>query len=114
MVEELHLQLEKGPSLISLLVLADLLRGYPDKAVAGYLCEGFSMGFRIPSLMCLTSFWSKNLKSVVEMEDVVKKKTAKKMKAGKVLGPIPELPLPNLRVSPLGLFPKKEPGEFLF
>ena len=34
------------------------------------------------------------------------------VEAGRVTGPFDFRPLPNLRVSPLGLVPKKEPGQY--
>lgn len=39
-------------------------------------------------------------------------KTSKEAQAGGVLGPFTSLPLPNLQISPLGVVPKKVPGEF--
>lgn len=44
--------------------------------------------------------------------DVVRLKTAKEVKTGRVLAPFSEPPLPNLRVSPLGVGPTKAPGQF--
>lgn len=46
------------------------------------------------------------------MEEVVRKKIAKEVEAGRVAGPFFEQLLPNLHVSPLGLVPKKVLGEF--
>lgn len=45
-------------------------------------------------------------------EAVVRQKISKEVQAGRVVGPFASLPLPNLQVSPLGLVPKKVPGEF--
>lgn len=45
------------------------------------------------------------------MESVVQKKI-EKVCEGHVLGPFDEPPVPNLRVSPLGVVPKKAPREF--
>lgn len=46
------------------------------------------------------------------MEEVVHSTIDKVVQAGCVLGPFAEPPFPNLRVSPLGVVPKKPPGEF--
>lgn len=55
---------------------------------------------------------ARNLRSVFGMEEVVRAKIAKEAQAGRVLGPFSSLPLPNLQISPLGVVPKKAPGEF--
>ena len=39
-------------------------------------------------------------------------KLAKEIHAGRIIGPFDQPPLDNLRVSPLGVIPKKQPGEF--
>lgn len=46
------------------------------------------------------------------MEDVVRAKITKEVKASRVVGPFLEPPVPNLQVSPLDVVPKKTPGEF--
>lgn len=46
------------------------------------------------------------------MEEIVRLKLAKEVKLGRLLGPFSSPPLPNLRVSPLGVVPKKAPGQF--
>lgn len=86
--------------------LAMLLHGYPNRRAASYLFEGFSAGFRIPFTDCI------NLKSARELPCVVAKKLAKEHEAGRVAGPFLSPPLPNLRVSPLGVVPKKTPREY--
>ncbi|XP_062828282.1 uncharacterized protein LOC134296685 isoform X1 [Anolis carolinensis] len=63
------------------------------------------MGHRAP-------FRAPNLKSVIGMEDVVLAKINKEVAEGRVLGPFRSPPTPRLRVSPLGIVPKKAPGEF--
>lgn len=52
------------------------------------------------------------MKSARELPEVVAKKLDKECKAGRVAGPVPRPPLPNLLVSPLGVVPKKAEGEF--
>ncbi|XP_054843457.1 uncharacterized protein LOC129335043 [Eublepharis macularius] len=74
--------------------------------------QGFEFGFRIPFRGNRVPFMSPNLKSVVGMEEVVRAKIAKECAEGRVLGPFPSPPVPCLRVSPLGVVPKKAAGEF--
>lgn len=45
------------------------------------------------------------------MEQVVRENIAKEVSKGRVLGPFETPLLPNLRVSPLGVVPKKAPGN---
>ncbi len=42
----------------------------------------------------------------------VRRKLGKEIEAGRVAGPFAERPLPRLQCSPIGLVPKKAPGEF--
>ena len=46
------------------------------------------------------------------MESIVQQKIDKEVREGQVLRPFPTLPLENLRVSPLGIVPKKALYEF--
>lgn len=103
---------EKGPTQIKLPMLARLLEGYRDRGSAQLLFKGLSEGFRIPAPSPPAPTWDKNLPSVVGMEEVICKKTAKEMMAGRVPCPFTSAPMPNLHISPLGVVPKKMPGEF--
>ncbi|XP_053145742.1 uncharacterized protein LOC128342468 [Hemicordylus capensis] len=104
--------LEKGPSQVRLPVLERLLRDYPLRTQAQYLRQGFTFGFRIPYVGLRVHVMSPNLKSVEGMEAVVLRKINKEIALGRVLGPFRELPMPDLRISPLGVVPKKAPGEY--
>ena len=55
---------------------------------------------------------SKNLKSAIAHPKVVVEKISKEVKAGRVAGPFKYPPIPNLRISPLGLVPKKGATDF--
>ncbi|XP_053140582.1 uncharacterized protein LOC128340004 [Hemicordylus capensis] len=105
-------RLEKGPSPIKIPVLRRLLRDYPNRERAHYIEDGFVKGFRIPCQSRRVHSFARNLKSVRGMEHIVAKKIAKEVSLGRVLGPFDRLPLPTLRVSPLGVVPKKAPGEY--
>lgn len=38
--------------------------------------------------------------------------TKESLRANRIAGPFTQPPFPNIQVSPLGLVPKKSPGEF--
>ena len=56
---------------------------------------------------------SANHKSARDDIATLKMKIQKELDAGRVAGPFDKPPLPNFQVSPLGLVPKKVPGEFM-
>ncbi|XP_054835512.1 uncharacterized protein LOC129329840 [Eublepharis macularius] len=97
---------------IRLHALTPLLARYPDRQAARFLREGFSSGFRIPFTGPRVAATSSNLRSARELPEVLAAKINKEVAAGRVAGPFNSPPLPNLRVSPLGVVPKKTPGEF--
>jgi hypothetical protein len=55
---------------------------------------------------------SPNLKSANEMPDITARKLAKELGKGRIAGPFSHQPFPNFRTSPIGLQPKKTPGEY--
>ena len=91
--------------------LAPLLSGYSTSA-ADYLITGFCFGFPIPFHGPSSSTTAPNLLSPAQHPDVVDRYLAKELLAQRVAGPFSYLPLPNFRVSPIGVVPKKTPGEF--
>lgn len=88
-----------------------LLDGYPQSTVQ-FLINGFTQGFSINCLSRLPDVPSKNLISAIQHPDVVDAKLAKEIEAGRLAGPFLSPPFTNFRVSPLGVVPKKVPGEF--
>nr|XP_008117750.1 PREDICTED: uncharacterized protein LOC103280454 [Anolis carolinensis] len=102
----------KGPSPIKLENMKGWLADYPNRIAASYLLLGFSEGFRIPFHGDRRPFKSGNLRSIVGREDTVRHKIQKEVWEGRVVGPFETPPVPNLRVSPLGIMPKKAPGDF--
>ena len=70
------------------------------------------MGFYL--LLCSASQPSscKNLLSATQNPAAVADKLSKELSLGRIAGPFLERPFPSLRISPLGLIPKKTPGEF--
>ena len=55
---------------------------------------------------------SGNLKSAYQYSDFASSQLNKEIIAHRILGPFLSPPIPNLRVSPIGVVPKKEPGQF--
>ncbi|KAJ1151027.1 hypothetical protein NDU88_003814 [Pleurodeles waltl] len=85
---------------------------YPNKQDAATLVKGFEEGFIIPVKGQITGGSHKNLKSALEQPEVVQQKIYKESKLGCIEGPLAG-PLPlDLIISPLGVVPKKEPGQF--
>lgn len=58
------------------------------------------------------SRFSKKLKSAIANADIIQDKINKEILAGRLAGPFSEQPFSNFMVSPVGLVPKKTPGEF--
>ena len=76
------------------------------------MLRGFLHGFRLHYYGPLESSFSNNLVSASEHPDRVDQKLTKEIQEGRIVGPFSEPPLPNLRISPLGVIPKKVQGEF--
>lgn len=91
--------------------LNKLLQGYPESdrefLVAGFTA-GFDLGYRGPPL----NNRSKNLLSARQIPDVVDRKLAKELSLGRIVGPYDRPPFANFNVSPIGVVPKKVPGEY--
>lgn len=77
-----------------------------------YLWKGFNYGFKIPYVGPRVRFESNNLKSTQELPLIAQKKLEKEIEAGRIVGPFDEPPIEELRVSPIGIVPKKVPGEY--
>lgn len=92
--------------------MREWLDQYPKRAEAALLDEGFDIGFFIPHVAGLGSVFSGNLKSAREAPEAVLEKLEKEVGLGRMAGPFSEPPILNLRISPLGLVPKKEIGKF--
>ena len=77
-----------------------------------FLIDGFKYGFHLFSVGQSRSYESPNLLSATQQQQVVDQKVAKELEAHRLAGPFDSPPLPVFRVSPLGIVPKKTPGEF--
>lgn len=91
--------------------LSAYLQGY-DPTLSKFLVEGFKFGFKIPFQGTRQFRFSENLSSLKGNEFVLWQTINKELELGRVAGPFASIPFPNLQVSPLGLVPKHNPGEF--
>ena len=87
------------------------LEGY-DKEKAAAIRNGFTFGFPLHYSGPHMPSDAKNLKSALEQPGVVRQKIQAEIEKGRVAGPFINHPIKTLRVSPIGLVPKKEPNQF--
>lgn len=93
--------------------LERLLEGYDDNK-RRFLVNGFKFGLHVHFKGTLRSDPTKlkNLKSAVEMPDIVDQKLKKELVSGRIAGLFDEHPFNNFHLGPLGVLPRKEPGKF--
>ena len=87
------------------------LTGYQE-ASRKHLLAGFSHGFRLHFQGPQEGLCSNNLVSASEHASIVDQKLAKEIQAGRIIRPFEKPPLHNLKVSPLGVTPKKVQSEY--
>ncbi|KAE8597129.1 hypothetical protein XENTR_v10016363 [Xenopus tropicalis] len=97
---------------VSVQKMSPWLDQYHRKGEAALIRDGFTYGFFIPFTQNSQPTFAENLKSVPENWEIVATKLRNEVAMGRMAGPFPSLPFPNLRISPLGVVPKKEPGKF--
>lgn len=90
---------------------AKYLEGY-DPELSQFLVTGFSLGFRIPYVGERKFRLSNNLPSFEKNKSVGLQKISQELCTGRIAGPFSSPPFTNIQVSPLGIVPKKNPGEF--
>ena len=88
-----------------------MLAGY-DLSITNLLESGFRYGFKIHFEGHLTAVNPKNLKSAFDLPHVIDNKLFRELDAGRIAGPFIIPPFPLFRISPLGVVPKKAPGEY--
>ncbi|XP_028403232.1 uncharacterized protein LOC114525965 isoform X1 [Dendronephthya gigantea] len=76
------------------------------------LYNGFQFGFPLHFEGIRISFFATNLVSALQNPEIVSAKLSKELAANRIAGPFDNPPFPNFRVSPLGVVPKKTPGEY--
>lgn len=92
--------------------LEPLLVGY-DSIKKYFLIDGFKKGFRLYSVVKTDSLGeAPNLISAQQNPKIVDEKLKKELETNRLAGPFDEFPFDNFVVSPLGIVPKKTPGEF--
>lgn len=100
-----------GKTPINVSSLLQFLKYYPNTEAAFELSEGFQKGFPLNYQGPRLPTDAKNLPSVRKAPNILQTKIDKELEAGRIAGPFSSPPLPALRVSPLGLVPKKD-GDF--
>ena len=110
-VRDEHRLLSRGPTPVRPDRLAFYLKGY-NNVTSDYLIHGFIHGFSIRYFGSLLAIRSPNLKSAMDNPTSVNDKLSKELTAGRIVGPFDTPPFETFRVSPLGIVPKKLPGEF--
>ena len=94
---------------IQLEKLKHFIAGQADKK---FIITGFQVGFRLGYIGPRQASRCTNLKSCLESPDIVASKLTKEINASRIKGPFAQPPFPNLKVSPIGVVPKKTPGQF--
>lgn len=89
--------------------LAFYLEGY-DAKISQELVAGFVYGFRLHFQGIQQGQFSSNLQSALQNPETVDRKLAKEICEGRIRGPFVQPPFYNLKVSPLGIIPKKTAG----
>lgn len=92
-------------------VLKAFLSGY-DQLATEYLVNGFKEGFRLNFEGPRGFQDCSNLKSANDDPNNVELKLNKEILLGRIEGPFDQQPFVNLKISPLGLVPKKTPNQF--
>ena len=89
-------------------ILKQYLAEYPFNTIADEIYVGFKRGFDLHYSGPRISLVCPNLKSIRGKESIAFEIAMKEVRLGRVAGPFSICPLPNLRVSPVGLVPKKD------
>ena len=90
------------------------LAGHPDREAVTYVLEGLQHGFHLGfQPVCRLKPTKKNKSSAFQNPEVIDDYLAFDVARGRVAGPFPSPPLPNLQVSSFGVMPKKgQPGKW--
>lgn len=87
------------------------MEGYTPSTV-DYLKDGFENGFSLDYSGSSIPLHSNNLVSASQNPEVVHKTLAKELASHRLAGPFKSPPFQTFTISPLGVVPKKNPGEF--
>ena len=101
------------PTPVNVDQLERALKSHPDRLFVQKLCTELREGAKIGYMGLHTSKESRNLPSANRNLDTIHSNLAKEVELGRTAGPFDTPPpFPNLQVSPIGLVPKKQPGQF--
>ena len=106
-----RLPLPQLPTPVKIDRLLFFLSGYTHSIVE-FLSAGFTEGFPLHFEGPRFSSHAPNLLSALQNPAAVDAKISKELAAHRLAGPFSSPPFPVCRVSPIGLVPKKPPGEF--
>ena len=87
------------------------LEGYLQEKI-DFLISGYQEGFKLGSEGTHCQQTSPNLKSAFDHADFVTNKISEELTKGRIGGPFETMPFSCFKLSPLGVVPKKNPGEF--
>ena len=88
------------------------MSSHPDKQFVEKLCRELREGARIGYTGPRMPRESRNLPSANKNPETIQTNLAKEVELGRTVGPFDKPPFPNFQVSPIGLVPKKQPGQF--
>ena len=101
------------PTPVNVDQLERALKSHPDRIFVQKLCTELREGAKIGYMGPRTSKESRNLPSANRNPDTIHSNLAKEVELGRTLGPFDTPPpLPKLPSFPIGLVPKKQPGQF--
>ena len=102
----------KGKTPVSVDEMLPWLERYPNRSAAEQLRIGFLYGFLIPFVPSASPQLANNLQSSALYPYALRDKVSKAVNLGRIEGIRGIPPFSNLRISPLGVVPKKDSGKF--
>ena len=99
------------PTPVNVNALREYLHGY-DPDARKFLLNGFSHGFDLGDNAEIISSSPDNSPSINFSTEQAHAKIIKEVEAGRMAGPFTEPPFDPFHISPIGLRPKKLPGQF--
>ncbi|XP_033745490.1 uncharacterized protein LOC117331006 [Pecten maximus] len=97
-----------GHTPINSMLLKRFLKDHKDRDLVAEVVDGFTEGFHLHYDGPRESKHCQNLKSSQDNIDATFEKVYKEIRLGRIAGPFMTSPIPNLRLSPIGLVPKKD------
>ena len=111
-ISQLHHIINSPPvTSVKVFTLSPLLEQY-DPRLTQFLIDGFSFGFHVGFVGTSQLRLASNLCSAKDQPEILAAKLEKEWCAGRIVGPFSRPPFDNFISSPLGVVPKKTPGEF--